>query len=514
MSERGKFENEWGTAFEGTEDAPSGHVWSNINAELSSLEAKKQRKSAIYWRWVAAACLGVLVVSGVINWFGGSSVEQKGILAEVENTQQSSSEEQIENRNDRENVAEESIGTTNDDRQNKTSPFTSETTQANTGSENPKTKGQAIVDNESATVKQPVAAEQFTASTNDSENSKTKNNPPMSDENTEGSQSHGQEHLIGSAIDQTAKSESPLLSEQNDAVLASLQEKESNTGKILGGREKGTPSTYPLSEIKVLAGIDSLEQLAVLHVDYYMQKVPDLTALFTYTPTENIASNWAGISMGGGNFNSNINRESFIAETFAGGLSSSDAEVLNLASSNSSTPVIDQTMETPSYAYAFGLETGKRIGKRFMLTTGLEYVRYTASAQSNFTMATSSYGQQEAFLNNNAAASIYSVDVVNTDVYELNNSFEYLTVPLEAGYLLFNKKVGFIISSGLAPGFFLKNTVNDKSGQYADVVQKAGSESPYRPVNINMQVGGELFYQLGQHYRIGIEPTYRFSLPL
>jgi hypothetical protein len=96
--------------------------------------------------------------------------------------------------------------------------------------------------------------------------------------------------------------------------------------------------------------------------------------------------------------------------------------------------------------------------------------------------------------------------------YEINSVNEYLSVPVQAGYLLVDRKIGLQLNSGLSTDFFMQNTLTDKSGQLASFSSSAGTESPYRMVSWAGLVGTELSYKIATHYRVAITPGLRYSL--
>ena len=96
--------------------------------------------------------------------------------------------------------------------------------------------------------------------------------------------------------------------------------------------------------------------------------------------------------------------------------------------------------------------------------------------------------------------------------YEINSVNEYLSVPIQAGYLLVDRKIGLQLNSGFSTDFFMQNTLTDKSGQMASFSSNAGNDSPYRTVSWAGLLGTELSYKIAAQYRISIAPGLRYSL--
>jgi len=241
-----------------------------------------------------------------------------------------------------------------------------------------------------------------------------------------------------------------------------------------------------------------------------LQKVPDLSKLYNFKKEDIQKDMWAGLSMGGGNFNPNVTNSNsntaLLANNEAMDLSDPNLTAANQSKISSLTSV----SETPSVAYNVGLGFGKYLSKRWLLESGVEYTKYSSEAKSNL-----SYNKNQnstAFVWNTNGSDFSFDNLENTTTYTLSNNYEYVSIPINFGYVLLKKQIGIIVTSGFATDLFLSNKVVDQSGNLETNVQRNGDASPFRPININALVGGELFYTWNQHYVISIDPGYRYSL--
>jgi hypothetical protein len=88
---------------------------------------------------------------------------------------------------------------------------------------------------------------------------------------------------------------------------------------------------------------------------------------------------------------------------------------------------------------------------------------------------------------------------------------EIVSVPVQAGYMIIDRKLGWPLNAGVSPDFFIRNILTDESGQREKFTQSAGDESPYRSVNWSGLLNTELSYRIGTHYRISLVPGVRYS---
>lgn len=162
-------------------------------------------------------------------------------------------------------------------------------------------------------------------------------------------------------------------------------------------------------------------------------------------------------------------------------------------------------------SYSFGLSVGKKFG-RVVVQTGLsvnkQQVEYTSSYDNTPAQNTNSA---------KAASSDYlladnSTGHMNfTAPYTVNSAMEIVSIPVQAGYMIVDRKLGWQLNAGVSPDFFIRNILVDESGQRERFTQSAGSASPYRSVNWSGLLNTELSYRIGTHYRISLVPGVRYS---
>lgn len=161
-------------------------------------------------------------------------------------------------------------------------------------------------------------------------------------------------------------------------------------------------------------------------------------------------------------------------------------------------------------AYSAGLSGGIKLSKRWVLQSGLNYVNQQVDHTTNFVGISD---QNRALAMTSEYFDSKSLAAVTvTNAYEVSSTTEVLSVPVQAGFLIVDRKLGWQLNTGMSTDFFLRNTLADKSGTRDKISEGGGEDSPYRSVNFSGLLNTELSYRIGHHYRIALVPGVRYSL--
>lgn len=212
----------------------------------------------------------------------------------------------------------------------------------------------------------------------------------------------------------------------------------------------------------------------------------------------NKESLWASVGAAAGSYNPNMNRSDAVMSTSVSSASGTFTGTGYSQSSNQGT------------AYSFGLAMGTALSDRWVLQGGLNYLSQNLSYQSNILAFNASNKGQTAvadFASRNTSGAIYQL----TSPYEVSSINEIVSVPLQAGYRIINRKFAWQLNSGIATDLFLRNTLEDKSGQLGRYSESAGSNSPYRTISWAGLLGSEFSYKFADRYRISLVPGLRYS---
>jgi hypothetical protein len=218
-----------------------------------------------------------------------------------------------------------------------------------------------------------------------------------------------------------------------------------------------------------------------------------LLLLADYTPAhleKNKASNekiWTGLSMAAGTFGTAMGGGNF---DFA---SSPDASGVQ----ESFTAPANNTGST----FRMGMVVGGKISDKWVVQGGLSYMQQYTNYVSNV------IGLNSAVRTNFGSTS--NANIVSP--YQLNSNQQFISLPLQAGYLLIDKKFGFQLNAGLATDFFLQNTMSDPTGVLNNYSER-GDDSAYRNINLSSLAGTELSYRFGDNYRLSLAPGMRYAM--
>ncbi|MFN8341243.1 MAG: hypothetical protein U0V64_06205 [Cyclobacteriaceae bacterium] len=212
---------------------------------------------------------------------------------------------------------------------------------------------------------------------------------------------------------------------------------------------------------------------------------------------------WAGVNMGGGAFNTQGTASASSMATVADVIKSGNYTGSPAGMSNGYVPT-----SGTGYAWSFSMAAGRRVSYHWVLMGGVGYLYQQAGYASNLVLT----GTQPTALSVSYLAQMSDKSLSITTPYLASSSLEYVTLPVQAGYLFPLRNFAVQINAGASTDFFIRNRVVDTSGQFASLTEGAGSNSPYRSVGLTGLIGTEFSYRFGKHYRLSFLPGMRYAL--
>jgi hypothetical protein len=480
--ENKKFEQGWKNAFADAEASPSENVWTNIDLELTQAESGSMKKRMVFYqRLAAASVIFASALGGVGVWYvnqeGGNEIasaqeigkkkdveKMKGVTNTLERSQKAITE------NNTEGVANEK----EDDAKESAYP---KSTEANTVTHNRNSSDGLVSKNELGNA--AIKTNDIAAATNGVKN----NGVTERMDNTGGVISSRDFYNNGDGIAKMDNANSTT------SIANASKNTEHNERNIFLAA-----ATWPQVETRLMREMDVEKMMryakaASAKVDVKKKKNED---------KDDKENWWAAVGGSAGSYNSQGGGVTTVASTSA-------------LTFNSNAPNLNSSAESNRAAsgssYSYGMTFGKKIASRWTIFSGVNYLNQSIAYNSNIALVDAS-NQAKAFV---ADYSSQAISIESTSPYEINSVNEFISIPLQGGFLFIDRKVGLQLNAGVASDIFYKNTLIDQSGRLPNYSEGAGTNSSYQTFNWSGLVGTEVSYKMAKHYRVSLVPGLRYS---
>lgn len=502
-SKKGNFEKAWQDAFEGKEMTPSPDVWMKVDNHLANQESRKYRKGIFFYKWMAAASLFIATAITMFYVFNfnappsGETAHQNDI-----NTEITLNEDNLKKTNDLSADSEsgkmviEKNAAVSDNNKTKTVSANEEKQPLAQIIENKDNNSNTDIGNKpEGQISENGYDEQIAANLQTNKDSKSHNN----------NQSSQIRQQTGTIANVTGSDKNTILQNngKQETGVFNANKQVALTGTLSNDHKAG--KFDEVSEIHGF-GAEIVTQIENNSPDY-LQKV----VVYTDDPFKENKENpyeddlWAGVDFSSGYFNPNFGStrsQSVESNSFA--LSFEDAGVSGLNNRS----VFQESSGGQSFSFGFNL--GKRVAKRWVLQSGINYLNYATNGETNTFYELD--GQQKT-----PAIADYKVANAETlnfasSVIDYKNQFEFLSVPLKAGYVVIDKKFSLVVSAGVGTDLLLKNRISPESEGLVDFTIKPGDDAPFRTIYFNGLLGTQLKYRFSEQYSLTLEPSYSLAI--
>jgi Outer membrane protein beta-barrel domain len=161
--------------------------------------------------------------------------------------------------------------------------------------------------------------------------------------------------------------------------------------------------------------------------------------------------------------------------------------------------------EVSGASYSASVNVAGKVSKRLIVQGGVSYLTQSADFTSTAVI------NGNASLNEFVGPSNFE-KFQSTTPYTVNSNLQFISIPVQAGYLVIDRDFAIQVNGGVSTDFFIRNTLTAETGDYEKVTQSAGSDSPYRTVNFSGLLGTEFSYRIADRYRISLNPGLRYSI--
>lgn len=488
--ERRNFEDAFKDAFQGAEQSPSENVWTNIELELERAETGKVKRRLLFYQVLAAASISFAVIMAGVGYYALNSNSPQTNLAtnttaiEQNGTAQDQNLDQNQNQNQNQNT-----GTTQTEHHLSALNEAETNLQPSTSAKSTRTdiEGQHEARESVNAASESVASnrrETFQPSV-----SETRHNTNLAVVN-----SAVEDGTVAknSGIGNTTKS-SPALVNSDDELIAT---------NFL--RERQLPELYVMDPVSIT--LKTEEESIADPVALMFQRLNDLERQMRDDSEKRekksqAESLWTSVAFSAGNYNAgspDISQNPGMA----------NASITNAIAYNSN--VSNQTGAS-GVSYSFGMAVGKRISGRWVLQSGLNYMNNSSDYTSNQVVHSEDFKNfKAATLTDLRTSADAENNVLRTAEYTVNSSLEYLSIPVQAGFIAIDRKLGLQFNAGVSTDLFIKNTIDPEGSSIQSTQIGRGSESPYRATNFSGLVNTELSYKFAARYRLSLNPGIRY----
>ncbi|MEM9858530.1 MAG: hypothetical protein AAF843_14300 [Bacteroidota bacterium] len=472
-----KFEDQWRNAFEDAEMSPSPAVWDKVELALANSANGKFKRRIIFFKLMAAASVAFALSIGGIGIYREFSLDNSANrISKQDNSTQNiydlntdESEEISQSKIELE--AKEKSGFSSDDN------ITKENVNDLVENDNVAKADDKLAQNE-------VKGHLF-----NQQEKKTNDGNISTSRDMKTALKAGEKNITNNAVtdiqDQSAQkalAETLLVAERETMVAVS-----SENGSAMDAPKK-------LEKLMLKSESFSFADPEIKMVPWYSAVAPK--------KANNVSTKklWAGLGMSGGSFDpgGSVSSTTPTAEVATFSLNQDDFALAG----DFESPVIGK--EEKGRLLNIGINVGAQLTRRWIIQSGVTLIDRTTTNTSNVAENTGM-----SFRAVNSASELSNSPGINIiDTYEIDNSYRFISIPVQAGYLLIDRKFGLTLLGGVSNDLFINKSVDsDNSG-----FQEFDSGEGISRYNLSALMGTELGYQLGKHYIIALTPQIRQAI--
>jgi hypothetical protein len=240
--------------------------------------------------------------------------------------------------------------------------------------------------------------------------------------------------------------------------------------------------------------------------------------------TESIAKNeskfWVGLQSGVSPFNPNLNLGNIQTSASAQAAEFAKSSNQNTAASSPSTPNtatdnnfitvgVPKNQVRSGIATNFGFATGYQLNKKWSIESGLRYFSGNSNLLSNTYSINEITGQVNAFFAD-YVANKQSANTIVADAESYNNRYQYLMIPVQAGYQIpVRKNLNMSLLAGFSTDVFLQNAISS-AGNF--VSESRVNQGVYRKLNLSGLGGVRANYFLNRHWQANMGVNYQQAI--
>lgn len=501
--EKQKFDDSWKDAFREAEVSPSENVWTNIELDLEKEEGGAMRRKLLFYKTLAAASvIFALAIGGtavyVFQYNGAAGSEQMALRSEVSK----------KNENDRTPTQAIEETTTN-------APNLHSEQEGLSPEQNSKAKKEDVViagTEESGKVSNeydtPGLEEMPTKVANSQHNDalETAESVQKADQGADADHPANADNKIqryANTIPPVSTNSEIVNNSTGDENVALVQISHTNLPSLV---------TTPTVAFKIPVREQQQADPVALMLAKLDQRENEIKSGKKKKDKEQASESaedmWTSVGFAAGSFNT----------TTVSSISTPPATTFSQSARYNNT-IATKEASASGMAYTVGINMGKKIAERWIVQGGVNYLTQSSDYTAQSAVGSPDYQSfrpesiNELENLNEAADYAYSENkVITTAPYNVNNNVKYLSVPLQAGFLVIDKKFGLQMNAGISTDLFLQNTKSANAENLNKIEQGIGDNSPYRTMNFSGLLGTEFSYKFTPRYRVILNPGLRYPI--
>jgi len=177
--------------------------------------------------------------------------------------------------------------------------------------------------------------------------------------------------------------------------------------------------------------------------------------------------------------------------------------------------------ESIGQSTVMAMSVGRRISSRWVVSGGLGYQVTTNQSSSNWMLVSTSnkdvknvIGEPQLVSSEQGIAAVkneFQLEV-SPETYQMKNSYQFVSVPLNVGYFLIDKKWKLNLNGGINTDIFYQYSSKDESGDLNEYVVKPSDDENWKYLNLSLGGGLEVSKVFADNYMVTLAPGYRHSL--
>ena len=216
---------------------------------------------------------------------------------------------------------------------------------------------------------------------------------------------------------------------------------------------------------------------------------------------------WSGIDLASGYFNPNYDPSALV---------SSQEQLLKDAGSRQVVPELSENMRGGA-AYSIGINFGMKFKNRWSIEAAALYSLLGARTFTNLVLESETFNSAVAYSSEIAGlesvANLVESELtrLSVDDIQINNTFQFISFPVLAGYKLIDKRFNVTLNGGLAANLYLGNHLRG-TRNFTSFELVPGRRSPYRSLTLAAVTGFEIGYWIHRRVNLCIEPSFQKNL--